>query len=71
VDLAVPLEHGERVRLTFDIPGGGTPMVLDATVEWQQGGEGRYLHGLVFRDLTPEAERELMELLRPTPDGGE
>ena len=69
VDLAVPLEPGERVRLTFDIPGGGTPMVLDATVEWQQAGEGRYLHGLVFRELTPEAERELTELLRPAEPG--
>ena len=65
VDLAVPLEQGERVRLTFDIPGGGTPMVLDATVEWQKAGEGRYLHGLVFRELTADAERELLELLRP------
>jgi CheY-like chemotaxis protein len=68
VDLAVPLQQGERVRLTFDIPGGGTPMVLDATVEWQQAGEGRYLHGLVFRELTSDAERELMELLRPAAD---
>ena len=65
VDLAVPLAQGERVRLTFDIPGGGTPMVLDATVEWQQAGEGRYLHGLVFRDLDPAVERELKELLEP------
>lgn len=63
VDLAVPLLHGERVRLTFDIPGGGTPLVLDAVVEWQQAGEGRYLHGLVFKDLSPDAAHELRQLL--------
>ena len=63
VDLAVALPRGERVRLTFDIPGGGTPMMLDAVVEWERTLEGRYLNGLVFRDLTPQAERELGELL--------
>jgi DNA-binding response OmpR family regulator len=65
VDLAVSLAKGQNVRLTFDVPGGGTPLVLDAAVEWQRPGEGRYLHGLVFRNLTREAESELAELLRP------
>jgi CheY-like chemotaxis protein len=65
VDLAVSLAKGQNVRLTFDVPGGGTPLVLDASVEWQRPGEGRYLHGLVFRNLTSEAARELTELLRP------
>jgi CheY-like chemotaxis protein len=63
VDLAVPLTAGARVRLTFDIHGVGTPMVLDASVEWQQAIEGRYLHGLVFRDLSPDSRRALEHLL--------
>ncbi len=67
VELAVPLEKDERVRLTFDVPGGGTPMVLEATVGWSQAGEGRYLHGLIFRDLDAVAETELRELLEPPP----
>src|SRR5262249_10625131 len=33
VELAVPLPRGENVRLTFDVPGGGTPLALDAVVE--------------------------------------
>jgi CheY-like chemotaxis protein len=65
VELAVPLEKGERVRLTFDVPGGGTPMVLEASVGWTQPGDGRYLHGLVFGGLDPRAETELRELLEP------
>lgn len=65
VDLAVPLAKGQHVRLTFDVPGGGTPLVLDAAVEWQRPGDGRYLHGLVFRDLQGDAAKELSELLRP------
>lgn len=63
VELAVPLNPGERVRLTFDIHGGGTPVVLDALVEWQQVTEGRYLHGLAFPDLPAESRRELEHLL--------
>lgn len=70
VDLAVPLARGGRVRLTFDIPGGGTPMVLDAVVEWQQALEGRYLHGLVFRDLSADSQRELEQLLEPAAPSG-
>src|SRR5262249_54262658 len=46
VELAVALPAGEKVRLTFDVPGGGTPLALDAAVEWQEPAEGRYRHGL-------------------------
>jgi CheY-like chemotaxis protein len=63
VELAVPLMPGERVRLTFDIHGAGTPVILDGVVEWQQVTEGRYLHGLAFPELTPESRRELEHLL--------
>lgn len=63
VELAVPLPNGEKVRLTFDVPGGGTPLALDATVEWQRPVEGRYRHGLVFSALDAAARRDLEVLL--------
>lgn len=65
VELAVALPAGEKVRLTFDVPGGGTPLGLDAVVEWQEPAEGRYRHGLVFTALDAETRRELQELLSP------
>lgn len=65
VDVGVPLATGQRVRLMFEVLGGGRPMPLDAQVEWQQPAAGRYLHGLVFRDLPPETEEALGELLHP------
>jgi DNA-binding response OmpR family regulator len=65
VELAVPLPAGEKVRLTVDVPGGGTPLALDAVVEWREPAEGRYRHGLVFTALDSATQRELQELLSP------
>jgi len=65
VELAVPLPGGERVRLTFDVPGGGTPLSLEAVVEWQEPAEGRYRHGLVFSPMDEHVRRELQDLLAP------
>jgi CheY-like chemotaxis protein len=65
VELAVPLPGGEKVRLTFDVPGGGTPLALDAVVEWQEPVEGRYRHGLAFPALDAATRKELQELLAP------
>ena len=65
VELAVPLPNGEKVRLTFDVPGGGTPLALDAVVEWQEPAEGRYRHGLAFAALDESTRKELQELLAP------
>lgn len=65
VDLGVPLEVGDSVRVAFHIPGGGSPLSVEGRVRWRSAAVRGYSHGLAFQGLTPEEERQLGELLGP------
>jgi len=64
VDLGVPIASGDRVRVAFHVPGGGSPLGLLGRVRWQTPAPEGFAHGLVFEGLTPADERQLRELLR-------
>ena len=63
VDLAVPLEPGEQVSISFRVPGEGPPLGLEGRVEWRAEAEHGFAHGVLFTDLTPERERLVRDLL--------
>ncbi len=63
VDLGVPLESGDSVRVAFHVPGGETPLSLAGEVRWRASAVRGFAHGLRFHDLTPGEERQLAELL--------
>jgi CheY-like chemotaxis protein len=66
VDLGVPLETGDSVRVAFHVPGGEAPLSLEGEVRWRTHAAPRgFAHGLRFHDLTPSEERQLAELLSP------
>jgi CheY-like chemotaxis protein len=64
LDLVLPLELGDLVRVAFHIPSG-TPVSLEGSVRWRQADAAGFLHGVSFMNLPPEAESQLRELLRP------
>jgi CheY-like chemotaxis protein len=67
VDLGVPLEVGDSVRVAFHVPGGDAPLSLEGEVRWRTSAAPRgFAHGLRFHDLTPAEERQLAELLSPS-----
>jgi CheY-like chemotaxis protein len=66
VDLGVPLETGDAVRIAFHSPSGGFSLSLKGEVRWRGSAPRGYSHGLVFKDLSPDAEKALAELLRPS-----
>jgi len=66
VDLGVPLQPGAHVRVAFHVPGGGVTLSLEGEVQWRQDAARGFAHGLAFRNLTPDDERQLQDLLRPT-----
>ena len=64
VDLGVPLEVGDSVRIAFHSPAGGFPLSLDGQVRWRGTAPRGFSHGLVFQGLSPEDEHALGELLQ-------
>jgi len=64
VNLGVALDPGELVRVGFHIPAG-TPLSLEGGVRWREVDGSGFAHGVAFRNLAPEAESQLRELLRP------
>lgn len=66
VDLGVPLEPSDSVRVAFHIPGAGNPLSLEGRVRWRTEAARGFAHGLAFEQITPEEARQLEELLPPT-----
>jgi len=67
VDLGVPLEVGDSVRVAFHVPGGDAPLSLEGEVRWRTSAAPRgFAHGLRFHDLALAEERQLAELLSPS-----
>lgn len=65
VDLGVPLEVGDSVRIAFHGPAGGFPLSLDSQVKWRGTAPRGFAHGLAFQGLSADDERALIELLKP------
>jgi len=65
VDLGVPLDLGDAVRVAFHIPGGENALSIEGQVRWRAEAPRGFAHGLKFQSLTPDEERQLGELLRP------
>lgn len=65
VDLGVPLDLGDAVRVAFHIPGGENTLSIEGQVRWRTAAPRGFAHGLKFQSLTPEEDRQLSELLRP------
>lgn len=65
VDLGVPLEVGDSVRIAFHSPAGGFPLSLDSQVRWRGTAPRGFSHGLSFQGLSAEDERNLNDLLKP------
>lgn len=62
VRLPVRLAAGARVRLTPPVPMG-SPLVVDAIVQWSGPASSGFAHGLQFVDLTLSERRQLRDLL--------
>jgi CheY-like chemotaxis protein len=65
IDLGVPLEVGDTVRIAFHSPAGGFPLSLDGEIRWRGAAPRGFSHGLVFGGISPEDQRALAELLKP------
>jgi CheY-like chemotaxis protein len=65
VDLGVPLEIGDSVRIAFHVPGGEASLSLEGQVRWRAPAVRGFSHGLSFQNLSPDEERQLAELLTP------
>jgi len=65
IDLGVPLEVGDTVRIAFHSPAGGFPLSLDGEIRWRGAAPRGFSHGLVFAGLSSEDERALGDLLKP------
>jgi CheY-like chemotaxis protein len=65
VDLGVPLEVGDSVRIAFHSPAGGFPLSVEGQVRWRGPASRGYAHGLAFVNVSPDEERALGELLTP------
>jgi CheY-like chemotaxis protein len=65
IDLGVPLDVGDTVRIAFHSPAGGFPLSLDGEIRWRGAVPRGFSHGLVFAALSPDDERALAELLKP------
>jgi DNA-binding response OmpR family regulator len=64
VDLAAPLEPGDPVSLSFQVPAGDFPVHPEGRVQWRRASPGGFAHGLRF-DLPADAERYLRDMLEP------
>jgi CheY-like chemotaxis protein len=67
IELAVPLDIGERVRVSFRIPRGRSPR-LEGEVRWRRETARGMAHGMAFIDISAEDEEYLKDLLRPIAD---
>ena len=65
IDLGVPLEVGETVRIAFHSPAGGFPLSLDGEIRWRGTAPRGFSHGLVFASLSADDEKALADLLKP------
>ena len=65
IDLGVPLEVGDTVRIAFHSPAGGFPLSLDGEIRWRGAAPRGFSHGLVFGGISAEDQRALAELLKP------
>jgi CheY-like chemotaxis protein len=65
VDLGVPLELGDSVRVAFHIPGGETRLSIAGEVRWRASATRGFSHGLKFQNLTIDEERQIGDLLGP------
>jgi CheY-like chemotaxis protein len=65
VDLGVPLDLADVVRVAFHLPAGESALSIEGRVRWRAGAPSGFTHGLQFQSLTPDEERQLGELLRP------
>jgi len=65
VDLGVPLEVEDSVRIAFHSPAGGFPLSLDGQIRWRGTAPRGFAHGLTFQELAADDERALAELLKP------
>jgi CheY-like chemotaxis protein len=65
VDLGLPLEIGDSVRVAFHVPGGEASLGLEGQVCWRAPAARGFSHGLSFPNLSPDEERRLAELLTP------
>jgi hypothetical protein len=65
VELAVPVEAGDPVRLTVDLPGLWDPLVLDAVVAWTApaGPEHQARAGVRFSSPSGQSLLLLAELV--------
>ena len=67
LDLAAPLEPGERVRFAFQIPDGDTPLFsFEGRVKWRGTTVPGFSHGLSFENVPADERRQLRELLCPS-----
>jgi CheY-like chemotaxis protein len=64
IELAVPIDIGERVRVSMRIPRGHSPH-LEGEVRWRRAAARGMSHGLAFVDISSEDEEYLKDLLRP------
>jgi DNA-binding response OmpR family regulator len=64
IELGLPLDVGERVRVSFNIPRGHSPH-LEGEVRWRRETARGVMHGLVFVNTSSQDEAYLRELLQP------
>jgi CheY-like chemotaxis protein len=62
MELAIPLQTGDRVRIAFRVPGQAEPLTLQGHVRWRKD----FTLGAQIDNLTPEEERILREIAEPT-----
>ena len=61
VELAIPLQTGDPVRIAFRVPGRSEPLILQGHVRWRQD----FTLGAEIENLSPEHERILREIAEP------
>ncbi|MBN2369098.1 MAG: response regulator [Vicinamibacteria bacterium] len=62
IELGIPLDVGERVRVSFNIPRGQSPH-LEGDVRWRRETARGVMHGLAFVHVSPQDGEYLRELL--------
>ena len=66
MEMNVPLETGDRVRIILHVPGGPTAQLkLDGTVLWRRDVDTGFAYGLDLGTLTREDSRRLSAFLEP------
>jgi CheY-like chemotaxis protein len=62
VELAIPLQTGDAVRISFRVPGRSEPLILQGHVRWRQD----FTLGAQIDNLSPEQERLLRSIAEPS-----